>query len=240
MSQLALDLIHEAKRNRAKTLDLGNCSLTVLPDALFDLVDLEVLCLCTEGLYFDFEKNEEIRFESQNKGEHNNIKYLSPKTSQLKNLKVLLANGSYNNKWELSDLSPLKDLVQLQQLDVSYTSLSDNSIFKRLGLSNKSVLSPLKDLVQLQQLDVSSTQVSDLSPLKDLVQLQQLEVFHTKVSDLSPLKDLVQLQQLEVSHTKVSDLSPLKKIIEKGVPVKWAKYKNGIMVEGCPLSISTN
>ena len=48
MSQLALDLIHEAKRNRAKTLDLGNCGLTKLPDALFELVDLEVLYLCTK------------------------------------------------------------------------------------------------------------------------------------------------------------------------------------------------
>ena len=51
MSQLALDLIQEAKRTHAKTLDLGNCGLSELPDELFELVDLEVLCLCTEGWY---------------------------------------------------------------------------------------------------------------------------------------------------------------------------------------------
>ena len=49
MSELALSLIQEAKRTRAKTLDLGNSGLTELPDALFDLVTLEVLNLCTEG-----------------------------------------------------------------------------------------------------------------------------------------------------------------------------------------------
>ena len=52
MSQLALDLIRVAKSSRAKKLDLGNCGLTELPDALFELVDLEVLCLFTEGSYF--------------------------------------------------------------------------------------------------------------------------------------------------------------------------------------------
>ena len=48
MSELALQLIHEAKETHAKTLDLGNCGLTKLPDALFELVDLEVLYLCTK------------------------------------------------------------------------------------------------------------------------------------------------------------------------------------------------
>ena len=52
MSKLALDLIRAAKSTRAKTLDLGNCGLTELPDELFELVDLEVLCLFTEGSYF--------------------------------------------------------------------------------------------------------------------------------------------------------------------------------------------
>ena len=36
MSELALQLIHEAKETRAKTLDLGNCGLTKLPDALLN------------------------------------------------------------------------------------------------------------------------------------------------------------------------------------------------------------
>ncbi len=43
MSELALALIREAKKNQSTFLDLGNCGLTELPAALFELVDLEVL-----------------------------------------------------------------------------------------------------------------------------------------------------------------------------------------------------
>ena len=38
MSELALKLIQKAKETRATHLDLGNCGLTELPDALFELV----------------------------------------------------------------------------------------------------------------------------------------------------------------------------------------------------------
>ena len=38
MSERALKLIREAKETRATRLDLGNCGLSELPDALFELV----------------------------------------------------------------------------------------------------------------------------------------------------------------------------------------------------------
>jgi internalin A len=38
MSALALKRIREAKEQRLTRLDLGNCSLTELPDALFEFV----------------------------------------------------------------------------------------------------------------------------------------------------------------------------------------------------------
>ena len=43
MSELALKLIKEAKEKRLTRLDLGNCGLMELPDALFELVPLEKL-----------------------------------------------------------------------------------------------------------------------------------------------------------------------------------------------------
>ena len=38
MSERALKLIREAKETRATRLDLGNCGLSELPDALFEWV----------------------------------------------------------------------------------------------------------------------------------------------------------------------------------------------------------
>ena len=52
MSQLALDLIRQAKREGWKSLDLGKTGLTDdnMPDELFDLVELEKLRLCNQVL----------------------------------------------------------------------------------------------------------------------------------------------------------------------------------------------
>ena len=78
---------------------------------------------------------------------------------------------------ELSDLSPLIDLQNLQKLYVSYTQIVD--------------LSPLKNLQNLQQLEAFYTQIADLSPLKNLHNLQLLNVSYTQVVDLSPLLFLI-------------------------------------------------
>ena len=98
---------------------------------------------------------------------------LPPELSECVWLEVLLL---HNNK-ELSDLSPLKDLQNLQELRVYSTQVSD--------------LSPLKVLLNLQLLSVWSTKVSDLSPLKGLQNLHRLDVSSTKVSDLSPILPLI-------------------------------------------------
>jgi internalin A len=214
----ALRLIKEAKEKRLTRLDLCNCGLTDLPYALFELTWLEELILSNGWSEYSFEKKEWDFFESQNKGEINNIKFISPEIKTLKGLKKIIAN----DQKDLNDLSPLKDLQQLQELDVSSTQVSDLTPLKDLKQvqvlvvysTQVSDLTPLKDLIQLQQLDVSLTQVSDLTPLKDLTQLQELDVSSTQVSDLTPLKDLTQLQVLSVSSTQVSDLTPLKDLTQ--------------------------
>ena len=104
MSELALKLIREAKESRATRLDLGNCGLTELPEALFELTWLEELFLSSESGYCDFGKKQWINLESLNKNEENNIKYISPKINQLKNLKIFSA-CSWKKQWDLSDLS---------------------------------------------------------------------------------------------------------------------------------------
>ena len=77
-----------------------------------------------------------------------------------------------------SDISPLKDLQNLEELYVDETQVVD--------------LSPLKDLQNLEELDLSKTAVSDLSPLKDLQNLAQLDIHSTQVNDLTPLKKIIE------------------------------------------------
>ncbi|MFO0186295.1 MAG: leucine-rich repeat domain-containing protein, partial [Alphaproteobacteria bacterium] len=95
----------------------------------------------------------------------------------------------------VSDLTPIKGLLQLQHLRCRGTKISD--------------LTPIKGLLQLQHLDCIDTRVSDLTPSTGLLQLQRLYCSLTQVSDLTPIKGLLQLQRLYCSDTRVSDLTPI-------------------------------
>jgi internalin A len=217
MSELALQRIREAKEQRLTRLDIGNCGLTEIPDEVFELTWLEELILSGNWADYSFERKESEHFNSQNEGEANNLKFINPKIKLLRGLKKLIANGKYNAKWDLSDLSPLTHLTTLERLSVHSTQVSDLSHLKglialqQIGVHSTQVrdLSPLKGLITLQLIDISFTQVSDLSSLKNLTALQLLYIYNTQVEDLSPLKDLTALQELAIHSTQVSDLSLL-------------------------------
>ncbi|MEM7534439.1 MAG: leucine-rich repeat domain-containing protein [Chloroflexota bacterium] len=140
---------------------------------------------------------------------------------------------------QVSDVSALTGLHNLQQLDLSEAQVSDVSALAGLrnlrqlslmkarvkdvsalaGLSNLQQLdlrythvrdvSALGRLSNLQQLDLRSTQVSDVSALAELSNLQQLDLSGLQVSDVSALGGLSNLQQLDLSHTSVRDISAL-------------------------------
>ncbi len=96
-----------------------------------------------------------------------------------------------------SDLAPLKELTQLQRLELSGADVTD------AGLEH------LKGLTQLQRLVLTGTRVSDagLEHLRRLTQLQLLNLAHTQVTDagLEHLKGLAQLKELNLSYTHVTD-----------------------------------
>ncbi len=96
---------------------------------------------------------------------------------------------------QVSDLSPLADLSNLQKLDLASTRVSD--------------LSPLAGLTKLNTLIVASTQVNDLSALAGLSILQTLELDNLELGDLTPLANLSNLRRLDLSGAQVADLSPL-------------------------------
>ncbi len=200
MSEIALKLIREAKENRATRLDLGNCGLTELPEALFELTWLEELILSSSWNEYSFEKMNWESFESLNKGKANHIKFIDSNIKTLKQLNKLIASGKWDNRWELNDLSPLKTLTTLQHINIDKTKISD--------------LSPLKGLTALQTLSMNSTRVRGLNSLKNLTALQLLSIDSTRVSDLNPLEKLTQLQFLDVSRTQVEDLTTISKLFK--------------------------
>ena len=120
---------------------------------------------------------------------------------------------------EISDLSPLKDLTNLIELDLHRNQrISDVSPLKNLtNLRHLSLrgnrisdMSPLKDLPNLTFLHIGYNNISDLSPLIDLTTLTFLNLDDNRISDLSPLKDLPNLTELHLDDNNISDMTPLK------------------------------
>ena len=114
----------------------------------------------------------------------------------------------------ITDVSPLRTFVGLQDVSISERSFANLSplkglelVYVRCGNTQVSDLSPLKDM-EIRSLDVSNTPVSDLSPLKDM-EMYSLNISNTQVTDLSALKS-GELHSLNCKSTAVSDLSPLK------------------------------
>lgn len=124
------------------------------------------------------------------------------------------------NHTSVSDLSPLISLQNLVVINANNTHIRDLSHLKglnnlkELNLFNTYIndLSPLSGLSTIHKLNIHSNEINNLYPLKDLKNLQELIISNTGVYDLSPLLNNIQLQCLYIHNTQVSDLSPLKEL----------------------------
>ncbi|MFM2320844.1 MAG: hypothetical protein RLZZ215_3465, partial [Pseudomonadota bacterium] len=162
MSELALQKIREAKEKRLTRLDIGRCGLTEIPEEVFELVWLEELILSNKWYERDQAQKKWIEFKSTNAGDANSISKLSKDFEKLCELTKLIASGSFDNKWKISDLTHLSTLKKLSQLDLSSNQISE--------------LSALSGLSQLTTLDLMNNQISELSALSGLSQLTTLDL----------------------------------------------------------------
>ncbi len=208
MSEMALQLIAQAKKERWKRLDLGRTGiLGAVPHEVGELEHLEELILSDK--WWD-NNTMEKRF-SQNKGPENYIFYSPAHPPQ--RLAILIASGT-----QVADIEPLKGLTALQTLDLSFTRVADIEPLKGLTalqtlyLSSTQIadIEPLKGLKALQTLDLSSTQIADIVPLKGLTTLKWLDLSSKQVADIEPLKGLTALKWLDLSSTQVADIETLK------------------------------
>ena len=94
----------------------------------------------------------------------------------LRELRLTLTNAHGSAEHAFSDLEPLREMQELEVLEVSRSRVAD--------------LSPLASLRELRRLDLSRTRVVDLGPLAELAKLASLGLAGTPVSDLSALSGL--------------------------------------------------
>lgn len=103
--------------------------------------------------------------------------------------KLVTLSIDYND--QISDLTPLAGLRQLQSLNFSKDQVAD--------------LTPLKQLTNLTDLSFSNAQVANLAPLAGLTRLTSLNLLHNHVSDLSPLQNLQGLSYLNAKYQSVTN-----------------------------------
>ena len=136
------------------------------------------------------------------------------------NLTLLIISHSGNS--QLTDLTPLSGLVNLETLNLQgNVRISDISALSglielkdlRLFSNDISDVSPLRDLVNLERLYLSENNISDVSPLAGLVKLEWLGLSSNDISDVSPLSGLVNLERLFLANNSIVDVSPLANLV---------------------------
>jgi internalin A len=260
MSELALQLIREAKEKQSRELDLSYKQLTDI-SALIELTHLEELNLSGNQLtdisaLIELTHLEELNLSSNQLTDISALKKLN---------RLFKLDLSYN---QLTDICALKELTELRQLYLSNNQFTDISALKRLTylyklnlsgnwptnisalkeltrlthlyLSNNQLteISALKKLTHLLRLDLSNNQLTDISALKELTLLLQLDLSNNQLSDINALKELTHLRQLELRYNQLTDITPIKHLLQKDIPFKWENdYSlSGVILEGNPLN----
>ncbi len=218
--RIAQRLIEKCFKTQSTFIDLGNCGITDLNDLpdLFECTHLETLVLSNE--WNEFEEGKLVRKRSNNKGPANVLSVFPKELGSLFQLKGLRAGGKLGARWQIEDISVLKNLTNLQSLNIEFNHVYDlkplgalaNLRSLNLEANQLSDLNPLVNLTNLQSLNSGGNQVSDLSPLARLTNLQVLNLRHSQVSNLNPFVDLINLQILDLADNPIHDLSHLEEI----------------------------
>ncbi len=100
-----------------------------------------------------------------------------------------------DNHKNLSELGPISQLRQLENISLANVPVTD--------------LSPLRNLNRLATVNLSGSLVADLSPFTYATNLRELNLSQTRVTDIEPLMHLRQLEKVMLNQCAVSSLDAL-------------------------------
>lgn len=117
------------------------------------------------------------------------------------------------------DLSPIRFLTALEELSISYVTISGESLKAIASLPkmttltlikcNLSTISPLSNSTALTYLDVSGNTIRDLTALESMTELICLDLSHNAVQELDCLSGLLKLTTLDLSYNSIESTSAL-------------------------------
>ena len=219
MSNLALKLISDAKSRNLKKLDLGKCSLTKLPESLFELKQLKSLILSNS--IYNYQK-QELEYSS-NSGMDNKFENIDERIIELENLEELFLGGDIQFRWNISNLETLGKIKQLKVLDLSnnkvenLNQLKGLSLLEDLSVYNNEIesIEVLSNLKRLRKINLTRNNVKDFSILTKLKNLKSLHIKRNTSADFNTISFIQSLEELDLSSNGISDLDfliPLKNL----------------------------
>ncbi|MBL6447289.1 leucine-rich repeat domain-containing protein [Fulvivirga sp. 29W222] len=99
----------------------------------------------------------------------------------------------------VSDLTPLKNFLNIKELMLSGTVVSD--------------LTPLTEFKSLEKLQISKSPVNNISALANFAKLTTLDISNTPVTDLNAISGLERLQEVNCSGTQIKRLNSLDNLV---------------------------
>jgi internalin A len=123
------------------------------------------------------------------------------------------------DKNKISDLKPLKDLANLQSLDLAENTIKDitplaglkSLQYIKLSGNKIEAIDALKDLTSLNSIYLGNNQIKDISPLAALNKVWTLSANKNQIKDISVLSKITKLQTIDLENNKIEDTTPLGK-----------------------------
>ena len=103
---------------------------------------------------------------------------------------------------EITDVSPLEGLTNLEWLNLGYNQITD--------------ISSLKGLTNLEELGLWDNEITDVSPLAGLTNLEELALHGNQITDVSPLAGLTKLHTLILWDNPIPE--DQKSMLKKALP----------------------
>lgn len=137
--------------------------------------------------------------------------------SDLSKLTGLTKLTIYNAK--ASELDILSNLLQLQELTITGSSLSQQVMHSIGSMTNMtrltlaqcdiSDISMLSSLAEITYLDLSYNFIKDLAALSHMSRMETLYLSNNAIINLTPLNGLSGLKELNVNHNSITSLQPI-------------------------------
>ncbi|MEG4217233.1 leucine-rich repeat domain-containing protein [Microcoleus sp. Pol14C6] len=128
----------------------------------------------------------------------------------------LSRHGKYDYK--ITDISPLRELANLTNLEIGYHQITDISALRELAnlttleLTYNQItdISALRELANLTTLKLGRNQITDISALRELTNLTTLKLGSNQITDISALRELTNLTTLDLGSNQITDISALR------------------------------